>query len=331
MRLHCSNLSCHKGTRLGETMLNTNDTSHANQNFHESFARILKSINRRLQRNAIPLGLSALAAVSLAQSGCSSSFRNLANELNNNLLVEYRDAVWSRRAYNLRYGNCDRPFSNHYRDGFCAGYMDVCNGGDGYVPALPPPEYRGLEYQSAEGAKCVNTWFEGYPSGVAAAKQDKTGDYKDMFISKMINSAVTQDNAKHMLPGDVPIVKPKGSLDSSNTSMGVSREAPPAPEVTQASDPSLATTTATQLSLSGPAPSNSQAYANAVSVMESLVPNTSAFEEVRPALPPIVKAPSVRNQQPVQTASARPSDGSPKPLPMPRQANGSVISNQYIR
>lgn len=331
MRLHCSNLSCHKGTRLGEPMLKTNDASHANQNFHESFARILKSINRRLQRNAIPLGLSALAAVSLAQSGCSSSFRNLANELNNNLLVEYRDAVWSRRAYNLRYGNCDRPFSNHYRDGFCAGYMDVCNGGDGYVPALPPPEYRGLEYQSAEGAKCVNTWFEGYPSGVAAAKQDRTGDYKDMFISKMINSAVTQDNAKHMLPGDVPIVKPKVGPDASNASTGMSREAPPAPEVSQAYEPSPTVANTTELSLSGPESSTSQPYANAISVMESLAPNSSAYEEVRPALPPIVKASSVRSEQSVQITSARPSERSPQPLPMPRQADGSVMSNQYIR
>lgn len=331
MRLHCSILSYRKGTRSGETMLKTNHASQTNQKFHESLARILKSINRRLQRNAIPLGLSALAAVSLAQSGCSSSFRNLANDLNNNLLVEYRDAVWSRRAYNLRYGNCDRPFSNHYREGFCAGYMDVCNGGDGYVPALPPPEYRGFEYQSAEGAKCVNTWFEGYPSGVAAAKQDKTGDYKDMFISKMINSAVTQDNAKHMLPGDVPIVKPKIGSDAVNGSMGTSREAPPAPEVTQAYDASPAAADATELSLTGPATSNATAYANAISVMESLAPNASALTELRPALPPIVRAPSVQNQQPVHTASARPSEGSPQPLPMPRQANAAVISNQYIR
>ncbi|MDA8564227.1 hypothetical protein N9L06_07240 [Mariniblastus sp.] len=309
-------------------MLKTNHASQANQNLHESFARILKSINRRLKRNALPLGLSALAAVSMAQSGCSSSFRNLANEMNNNILVEYRDAVWSRRAYNLRYGNCDRPFSNHYRDGFCAGYNDVCNGGDGYVPALPPPEYRGLEYQSAEGAKCVNTWFEGYPSGVAAAKQDKTGDYKDMFISKMINSAVTQDKAKHQLPGDVPIIKPRVGSDAST---GTSHEAPPVPEVTQAYGAPPAFNQPAELSLTGPATSNDQAYANAVSVMESLAPSASTFEEVRPALPPIVKAPSVRNEAPSQITSARPSEASPQPLPMPRQANASVLTNQYIR
>ena len=318
-------------------MLKTNHACQVNQNFTEPLARILKSINRRLKRNALPLGLSALAAVSLAQAGCNSNVRSLTNDLNNNILIGYRDAVWSRRAYNLRYGNCDRPFSSHFRDGFCAGYMDISNGGDGYVPALPPPEYRGLEYQSAEGAKCVNTWFEGYPSGVAAAKQDKTGDYKDMFISKMINSAVTQDNAKHSLPSDVPIIKPRVGLDVSNESTGTGRQAPPAPEVTRAYNSASSVVSGTDLSLTGPAATssqayaNEQAYANAVSVVESLSPDTVTMEEVRPALPPIVKAPSVRHQKPTQFTSARPSEATPQPLPMPRQADASVISNQYSR
>lgn len=330
-------------------MLKTNHSSQANRNLHESFARVLKSINHRLQKNALPLGLSALAAVSLAQTGCGSNFRNLANEVNNNILVEYRDAVWSRRAYNLRYGNCDRPFSNHYRDGFCAGYMDVSNGGDGYVPALPPSEYRGFEYQSSEGAQCVNAWFNGYPAGVAAAKQDKTGEYKDMFISKMINSAVTQGNAKHSLPGDVPIIKTKASTDALNGAFGVSREAPPVPGVTQAYGASPGIANETELTITGPATfsepapfnepapvshqvtANEEAYKNAMSVVESGVLQAPEWEELRPALPPIVKAPRVITQQPTQAASALPSQGSPLPLPVARQAEASVLSNRYTR
>lgn len=312
-------------------MLKLTYSSKANPNVRESFARALHSIRHRIQRNALPLGLSALAAVSLAQSGCSSSFRNLTNDLNNNLLVEYRDAIWSRRAYNLRYGNCDRPFSNHYRDGFCAGYMDVCDGGDGYVPALPPTEYRGYEYQSAEGAKCVNTWFEGYPAGVAAAKQDKTGDFKDMFISKMINSAVTQDNAKHQLPSDVPIIKSKSNSESMGSSTGTNFEAPPVPEVAHAYQASPSNELGSELSLAGPASSNEQAFENAMSVMEPVAMGGSTQNRVRPALPPIVKGRVNQTQQPPQVTAARPSDGSPQPLPMVRQANASVISNQYVR
>ena len=318
-------------------MLETTHSSHGNRNFHESVIRVLKRLNRQLKRNTIPLGLSALAVVSLGQSGCSSNFRNIAGELNNNILIEYRDAVWSRRAYNLRYGNCDRPFSNHFRDGFCAGYMDVSNGGDGYVPALPPQEYRGYEYQSAEGAQCVNTWFEGYPAGVAAAKQDKTGEYKDMFISKMINSAITQENATHSLPSDVPVIKSRFGTEASNGSTGTSKEAPPAPEVTQTYDYSHEPKDGNELSLAGSETSYGPAYSNAVSVVEPITLDTSALEEIRPALPPIVKGSSAHNHRIYEAVSARPSEGSPQPLPIGlqvptvRQANASVISNQYTR
>lgn len=163
--------------------------------------------------------------------GCSGwgSGNGLGLGLRDTLLIEYRDAVWARRAYNLRYGNCDRPFSRHYRDGFCEGYCNVCNGGDGYVPALPPAEYRGYEYQSAEGAQCVNAWFEGYPAGVAAAKKDRAGDFKEMFVSRMINSAVTQDKAKHQLPDDVPLIAPDKQPEDQDAS--VEDRVPPAPEL----------------------------------------------------------------------------------------------------
>lgn len=137
--------------------------------------------------------LMAFAAV--ASTGCSTI--RLFDE---QAALTYRDFVWGKRAYNLRYGRCDRPYSEHFRNGFCAGYADICNGGDGYVPALPPDSYRSYEYQSADGAKCVNAWFEGYPAGVAAAKQDKTGTYHDIMVSRMIDRAVKQDNSKGSLP-----------------------------------------------------------------------------------------------------------------------------------
>lgn len=308
-------------------MLKLTYSSHGHRNFRAAFARSISSMHRRLKRNALPIGLSALAIIALAQTGCSSSIRNLTNDLNSNLLIEYRDAIWSRRAYNLRYGNCDRPYSNHYRDGFCAGYMDVCNGGDGYVPALPPSEYRGYEYQSAEGAKCVNTWFEGYPAGVAAAKQDKSGEYKDMFISKMIDSAVTQDNAKHQLPGDVPILKPRPSAQPEKGISGTDSIAPPTPELSRAWQ------TAVELdSDAGVAHSASNfTQQSPVSVMETASSKTSKFNQVRPALPPIVKGKATPSDRSPQVTSARPSEQSPQPMPIIRQANASVITNQFAR
>ena len=129
-------------------------------------------------------------------------------------IIDYRDMVWARRAFNLRYGNCDRPFANHFRNGFVEGYCSVCEGGDGYVPAVPPEEYWGYEYQSAEGSQCVNAWFEGFPLGAAAARKDNAGKYNDIFISKMINNAVTMDQAPNVLPNDVPIRKSDDQPDT---------------------------------------------------------------------------------------------------------------------
>ena len=136
----------------------------------------------------------------------------------------YRDRVWAKRAYNLRYGNCERSYGNHFRNGFIEGYCDVCNGGSGYVPAMPPDSYWSNEYQCADGAKCVNAWFEGYPAGAAAAKKDAAGTYRDVYISNMINSAITQEKAKDDLPTTTagpesvpPLVPPTTPAERANS------------------------------------------------------------------------------------------------------------------
>ncbi len=146
------------------------------------------------------------AAMVLPNSGCNLGQRLGSLGIGDEFLETYRDRVWAKRAFNLRYNNCDMPYQSHFQNGFIAGYCDTCNGGDGYVPALPPDEYRGFEYQSPDGSQCVKTWFEGFPAGVAAAKKDRAGEFHDIYTSRMINSAITQDNAKHILPSDVPVL-----------------------------------------------------------------------------------------------------------------------------
>lgn len=142
-----------------------------------------------------------LVLATIASTGCST-FRLLDEQA----ALTYRDFVWAKRAYNLRYGRCDRPYAEHFQNGFCAGYADICGGGDGYVPALPPDSYRSYEFQSSDGSKCVNAWFEGYPAGVAAAKQDKSGAYHNIMISRMIDRAVKQEKTDASLPNDVSVV-----------------------------------------------------------------------------------------------------------------------------
>jgi hypothetical protein len=170
----------------------------------------LKTKHRRSTRvrQFLIITTAALLAIPV---GCTSSGTWSRNALADALVVSYRDMVWAKRAFNLRYGNCDRPYAQHFENGFCAGYAEMCGGGDGYTPALPPEDYRGYEYQTADGAKCINSWFEGYPAGVAAAKKDNAGTYHDVLISRMINSAIKQDNTEAKLPSQVPVVQANGS------------------------------------------------------------------------------------------------------------------------
>ncbi len=146
----------------------------------------------------------ALVGVIATQTGC-----NILRSFDQAAAITYRDLVWSKRAYNLRYGNCDRPYAEHFRNGFCDGYSDVCQGGDGYTPALPPDNYRGYEFQSADGSNCVDAWFEGYPAGVAAARKDNSGNYHDLAVSRLLESAIKQEKSKPKVTGEVPVVTGK--------------------------------------------------------------------------------------------------------------------------
>lgn len=175
---------------------------------------VTSSSNQVYQRLLI---LFFAAAMALPNSGCASGLRLGSLGFGDALLESYRDRVWAKRAYNLRYNNCDRPYESHFQNGFVAGYCDTCNGGDGYVPALPPDDYRGFEYQSPDGAECVKSWFEGFPAGVAAAKKDRAGEFHDIYTSRMINSAIEQDKAKHILPSDAPVLKNSFSGNDSAT------------------------------------------------------------------------------------------------------------------
>ena len=169
----------------------------------------------------VRLAVVALLGVTVTQTGCT-----VLRSLDQAAAITYRDLVWSKRAYNLRYGNCDRPYSEHFRNGFCDGYSDVCQGGDGYTPALPPDDYRGYEFQSADGSNCVDAWFEGYPAGVAAARKDNSGSFHDLAVSRLIESAIKQENNKPKLTGKVPVVSGKKVVGEN---IPVQLKAPPVP------------------------------------------------------------------------------------------------------
>jgi len=169
--------------------------------------RFFSSNRQRLGR----LAVAALIVVTATQTGC-----NVLRSFDQAAALTYRDLVWSKRAFNLRFGNCDRPYAEHFENGFCEGYSDVCQGGDGFTPALPPDSYRGYEYQSADGSKCVDAWFEGYPAGVAAARKDNSGSFHDLAVSRLLESAIKQEKNKPKLTGEVPVVSGKKVVGEKN-------------------------------------------------------------------------------------------------------------------
>jgi hypothetical protein len=190
----------------------------------------------------VRLLMAAIAAVFIFQStGCTTSGCLDWDHLLDEPLAEFRQKTWAQRAYNSRYANCDRKYGDHFRQGFIEGYSAICSGQDGYVPALPPENYWGQEYQCAQGSKCVNAWFEGYPAGAEAAQADGAGQFHNVYISKMANTSVTQDNANHILPDDVPVkapaeVKPQRPAEvpitwNSNDSVGSTTAKGPAPKM----------------------------------------------------------------------------------------------------
>ncbi len=279
------------------------------------------SCDKILQKSILTL---LAAALVIPAFGCASGIRIPRLGFGDALLEKYRDNVWAKRAFNLRYANCDIPYPEHFQNGFIAGYCQKCNGGDGYVPPLPPDEYRGYEFQSADGAQCVKAWFDGFPAGVAAAKKDRAGDFHDIYTSKMVNSALVQDTAKHVLPDDVPVLKgsvakaemqaasqlppvptstyrePTRSplVGASTSSIAPPYVAPPVTAATPILDPYSITandlTPAPKIHKSGPAAmkraSSRFAIDPAVAVTGPLVQNDSALGKAKQggALPPIV-------------------------------------------
>lgn len=276
--------------------------------------------------------LLALGFTSLTQTGCSSPVRRLG--IVDELAIAYRDRVWAQRAYNLRFANCNREYGDHFKNGFCEGYSDVCNGGDGYLPALPPEEYRGFEYQCAEGSKCVDSWFAGYPAGVAAAREEDAGSYHKMHVSRMIDQAIVQDKAPNTLPSDVPVTRPSASLIPPTAPSVATRKFgqrpamptfnnPPRPATTL--QPKSASTKSASIKPSSPVPvrvaTSPKKRTQSVLSKPPIVKSKSGTK-----MPPVIKAPK---QIPAKGAPAPIGSGAGKALP-PIVPGGGVASSTSV-
>ncbi len=58
-----------------------------------------------------------------------------------------------------------------YGEGFKTGFAEyLYHGGNGYLPQLPPQEYRSIEYQTPAGYQAINRWYAGYAHGSHTAE-----------------------------------------------------------------------------------------------------------------------------------------------------------------
>ena len=128
-----------------------------------------------------------------SSSGCFHTPHRFGDRAFSRAFTNWRNYVWAKRAYHMQYGNCDVPCADDFRNGFIAGYCNVCDGKDGYVPALPPEQYWDSRYQTADGQKRTKMWFAGFPAGAKAARATGAGAFTEIPISNMLDKAIQDD------------------------------------------------------------------------------------------------------------------------------------------
>jgi hypothetical protein len=102
-------------------------------------------------------------------------------------MTSLRDSIWAKRAYyrQRESGMQCGVHESSFKRGFIDGYRSVASGGTGCTPIVPPSEFWGWKYQSAEGQAKINAWFEGYPQGVAAAEADGIGSFNKIQLASL--------------------------------------------------------------------------------------------------------------------------------------------------
>ena len=149
---------------------------------------------------AITVGLCGCSTVSSIKSIASTGIWNDTVETLRNR--SYSAKAWHRRKHN--FANC-----RHNRDfqaGFRAGYEAIADGKPGCPPTFPPKEYWGWEFQSADGQSRIAAWFEGYPHGVQAAREDGVTSWNHFASSSQMGGGQCSTGAcgpTNMSLGDV--------------------------------------------------------------------------------------------------------------------------------
>jgi hypothetical protein len=70
-----------------------------------------------------------------------------------------------------------------FREGYTQAYVDLAEGGNGEVPAVPPERYWKSKYRSAEGYSRAEDWFAGYRAGVEMAQAEGISQFNTIPTS----------------------------------------------------------------------------------------------------------------------------------------------------
>jgi hypothetical protein len=90
-----------------------------------------------------------------------------------------------------------------FKKGFMEGYQAAASGGNGCPPALPPPCYWKVKYQSDKGKAQTNAWFDGYSHGALAAEADGVAEINRIVTRGRIADVGHHDDGHQIvLPTD---------------------------------------------------------------------------------------------------------------------------------
>lgn len=174
--------------------------------------------HRRWTRLVLLVAVVSTAAAPM--TGCTMA-RGLGRGLSQHefldeLMIGYRNSAWSARAWLCRRDRyINHPYLADFEAGFRAGYEAVAEGSNGCVPAVCPRAYWGWQYQSADGQKRMNAWFEAFPLGVQAAEEDGIGHWGHVATA-FVGAAPCQtcpSGAKFAVP-------PKGTAEAATLPAG---------------------------------------------------------------------------------------------------------------
>ena len=103
--------------------------------------------------------------------------------LPNRCLMDMRDRVLAKGAWHGCGSQYDGPHRGAFKDGFLDGYANVCGGGVGQPPVVPPKKYQSACYSSAEGDSKTIAWFNGFSAGAVAASADGREGLREIVLS----------------------------------------------------------------------------------------------------------------------------------------------------